>query len=192
MVYQPLEQILEPPLNLTAAVRTSGDPDLVAGVVRGDVRELTRDVAVSWVRTMRQQINASLMSERLLATLSTAFGALALLLACLGLYGVISYDVTRRRRDIGIRLALGATRSIVLADVLRQAATIAMIGLGLGLVGAWFASQLVADFLFGLTARDPFTLAVTALALAITAMLAGYLPARRASRVDPAVTLRAE
>ena len=100
---------------------------------------------------MRQQIEASLLSERLLATLSTAFGVLALLLSCLGLYGVISYDVTRRRRDIGIRLALGATRSIVLAAVLRQVGTIAVGGLGLGLVGAWFASQLVADFLFGLT-----------------------------------------
>jgi ABC-type antimicrobial peptide transport system permease subunit len=115
-----------------------------------------------------------------------------LLLACLGLYGVISYDVSRRRRDIGIRLALGATRFTVLAAVLRQAGTIAAAGLGLGLVGAWFASRLVADFLFGLTPRDPYTLGVSMLALAITAMLAGYLPARRAARVDPAVTLRAE
>jgi predicted permease len=192
MVYQPLEQILEPPLNLTAAVRTSGDPALVAGVVRGDVRALTRDVAVSWVRTMRQQIDAALVTERLLATLSTAFGALALLLVCLGLYGVISFDVTRQRRDIGIRLALGATRVTVLAGVLRQAGTIAIAGLGLGLVGAWFASQLVADFLFGLTPRDPYTLAVAAFALAMTALVAGYVPARRASHVDPAVTLRAE
>ena len=192
MVYQPLEQILEPPLNLTAAVRTSDDPGLVAGVVRGDVRALSRDVAVSWIRTMRQQIDASLVTERLLATLSSAFGALALLLACLGLYGVISFDVTRRRRDIGIRLALGATRFMVMAGVLRQAGTIAAAGLGLGLIGAWFASRLVADFLFGLTPRDPYTLAVVAFALAMTALVAGYLPARRASHVDPAVTLRAE
>ena len=192
MVYQPLDQILEAPMNLTAAVRTSGDPELVAGVVRGDVRALTRDVVVSWVRTMRQQIEASLLSERLLATLSTAFGVLALLLSCLGLYGVISYDVTRRRRDIGIRLALGATRSTVLAAVLRQAGTITVTGLGLGLIGAWFASQLVADFLFGLTPRDPYTLAIASVVLAITAGLAGYLPARRAAQVDPAVTLRAE
>ncbi len=192
MVYQPLDQILEPPLNLTAAVRTAGDPELLAGVVRGDVRTLSRDVVVTWVRTMRQQIEASLTSERLLATLSTAFGALALLLSCLGLYGVMSYDVTRKRRDIGIRLALGAPRSMVLAAVLRQAGTIAVAGLGLGVVGAWFATQLVADFLFGLTPRDPYTLGVAALALALTALLAGYLPARRAALVDPAVTLRAE
>jgi len=192
MVYQPLEQILEPPLNLTTAVRTSADPGLIAGVVRGDVRSFTRDVAVSWIRTMRQQIDASLVTERLLAALSAAFGALALLLACLGLYGVMSFDVTRRRRDIGIRLALGATRFTVLAGVLRQAGTIAGAGLGLGLMGAWFASRLMENFLFGLTPRDPYTLAVAAFALAITALVAGYLPARRASHVDPAVTLRAE
>jgi predicted permease len=192
MVYQPLEQILEPPLNLTAAVRTVGDPGLVAGIVRSDVRALTRDVAVAWVRTMRQQIAASLMSERLLATLSTAFGALALLLSCLGLYGMISCDVTRRTRDIGIRLALGATRAAVLTGVLRQAGTIAIAGLAFGVVAAWFASLLLTDFLFGLTAHDPYTLAATAITLAGTALLAGYLPARRAAAVDPAVTLRAE
>jgi ABC-type antimicrobial peptide transport system permease subunit len=141
---------------------------------------------------MRQQIAASLMSERLVALLSAAFGALALLLACLGLYGVISYDVTRRRKDIGIRLALGATRATVVADVLRQVGIIATTGLVVGLIGAWFASQLVSGLLFGLTARDPATLVITALTLAFTAMLAGYLPARRAAQVDPALTLRAE
>jgi predicted permease len=192
MVYQPLEQILEPPAGLTAAVRTTGDPMAVAGLVRGDVHTLSRDVAVTWVRTMEEQIAASLLSERLLATLSTAFGALALMLACVGLYGVISYDVTRQARDIGIRLALGATRSLVLGRVLRQAAMIVIAGLAMGLVGAWFTSRLVAGFLFGLSARDPYMLGVAALALTIAAMLAGYLPARRASRVDPAVTLRSE
>jgi predicted permease len=192
MVYQPLEQILEAPQGLTAAVRTAEDPAAFAGIVRGEVRALSRDVAVPWVRTMREQIEASLVTERLLATLSAAFGALALLLACVGLYGVISYDVTRRRREIGIRLALGATRGGVLGGVLRQVGTIAIAGLGTGLVAAWFASQLVSDFLFGVTAGDPFTLGVAVLVLAVTAMLAGYLPARRAAQVDPAVTLRTE
>jgi predicted permease len=192
MVYQPLEQILEPPGGLTAAVRTTGDSAAVAALVRADVHALNRDVAVSWVRTMEEQIAASLLSERLLATLSTVFGALALLLACVGLYGVISYDVTSRARDIGIRLALGATRSVVLGGVLRQAAMIVVAGLTMGLAGAWFTSRFVAGFLFGLTARDPYMLGAAALTLTITAMLAGYLPARRASRVDPAVTLRTE
>ena len=192
MVYQPLAQILEPPADLTAAVRTTGDPATNAGLVRSEVRALSREVAVSWVRTMEEQIAASLFSERLLARLSTAFGVLALLLACVGLYGVISYDVTRRRRDIGIRLALGATRSVVLGGVLRQAATIVIAGLAMGLVGAWFASQLVEGLLFGLTARDPYMLGVAAVTLTITAMLAGFLPARRAAQVDPAITLRTD
>ena len=193
MVYQPLAQIIEPPADLTAAIRTSGDPAIVAGLVRGEVRALSRDVAVSWVRTMEEQIAASLLSERLLATLSTTFGALALLLSCVGLYGVISYDVTRQRRDIGIRLALGATRSVVLGGVLRQAATIVVAGLAMGLIGAWFTSQLVEGFLFGLTPRDPYMLGVAVLTLTITAMLAGYLPARRAAQVDPdSSTLRTE
>jgi predicted permease len=192
MVYQPLAQAIEPPADLTAAIRTSGDPAVVAELVRGEVRVLSRDVAVSWVRTMEEQIAASLLSERLLATLSTTFGVLALLLSCVGLYGVISYDVTRRRRDIGIRLALGATRSVVLGGVLRQAATIVVAGLAMGLIGAWFTSRLVEGFLFGLTPRDPYMLGVAVLTLTITAMLAGYLPARRAAQVDPAITLRTE
>jgi ABC-type antimicrobial peptide transport system permease subunit len=141
---------------------------------------------------MEQQIASALTSERLLATLSTAFGLLALLLACIGLYGVVSYDVARRSRDIGIRLALGAERSAVLTAVLRQTATITAFGLGVGLVAAALASQLVEGFLFELTPRDPITLAVTTGMLALSALLAGYVPARRASRIDPAIALRAE
>ena len=164
----------------------------MAGLVRGEVAALSRDVAVTWVRTMQQQIAAALTSERLLATLSTAFGLLALLLACIGLYGVVSYDVARRSRDIGIRLALGAERSTVLTGVLRQTATMTAAGVGVGLVAAALASRLVESFLFELTPRDPVTLGVTTGMLALSTLLAGYLPARRASRIDPAVALRAE
>ncbi len=192
MVYQPLAQIIQPPDTLTAAIRTTSDPTPAAGLVRGEVAALSRDVAVIWVRTMQQQIAAALTSERLLATLSTAFGLLALLLACIGLYGVVSYDVARRSRDIGIRLALGAERSTVLTAVLRQTATITAVGLVGGLVAAALASQLVEGFLFELTPRDPVTLGVTTGMLALSALLAGYVPARRASRIDPAVALRAE
>ena len=192
MVYQPLAQINQPPDTLTAAIRTTSDPTPAASMVRGEVAALSRDVAVIWVRTMQQQIAAALTSERLLATLATAFGLLALLLACIGLYGVVSYDVARRSRDIGIRLALGAERSTVLTGVLRQTATITAVGLVGGLVAAALASQLVEGFLFELTPRDPVTLAVTTGMLALSALLAGYVPARRASRIDPAVALRAE
>ena len=192
MVYQPLAQIIQPPDTLTAAIRTTSDPTPVAGMVRAEVAALNRDVAVIWVRTMQQQIASALTSERLLATLSTAFGLLALLLACIGLYGVVSYDVARRSHDIGIRLALGAERSSVLTAVLRQTATITAVGLVGGLVAATLASQLVEGFLFELTPRDPVTLGVTTGMLALSALLAGYVPARRASRIDPAVALRAE
>ena len=192
MVYQPLDQSLEPPEALTAAVRTTGDPAALAALVRQEVRARSSDVAVMWVRTMRQQIAAATTSERLLATLSTAFAVLALLLACIGLYGVISYDVASHTREIGIRLALGAERFAVLADVLRPTLTVIGVGLALGLLGALLISSLVERLLFGLTSRDPLTLAATAVALGGAASVAGYLPARRASRIDPAVALRTE
>jgi predicted permease len=192
MVYLPIAQSPFPPLLLTAAIRTTDGTTPIARLIPTEVRQVSRDVAVSAVRTMRQQIEATLIGERLLATLSTAFGGLALILACIGLYGVMSYDVARRRRDIGIRLALGADRSTVLHGVMCQAAVITASGLLAGLVAASLASQLVAGFLFELTPRDPGTLGVTVLLLALTAMLAGYFPARRAARVDPVVALRAE
>jgi ABC-type antimicrobial peptide transport system permease subunit len=117
---------------------------------------------------------------------------LALLLACIGLYGVISYDVASHTREIGIRLALGAERSTVLAGVLRPTVTIIGIGLALGVAGALLASRLVETLLFGLTSRDPFALAATTVTLSVAAVTAGYLPARRASRIDPAIALRTE
>ena len=187
-----LAQILQPPDTLTGAIRAESDPSPLAAIVGREVSALSRDVGVTWVRTMQQQIAAALVSERLLASLSSAFGLLTLLLACIGLYGVLSYDVARRSRDIGIRLALGAHQSMVLRTVLRQTATIAAIGLIAGVIAASLASQYVEAFLFELTPRDPITLVVASAVLAISAMLAGYIPARRASRIDPAVALRAE
>jgi predicted permease len=192
MVYQPLDQSLEPPEALTAAVRTTGDPAAFASLVRREVRALSSDVAVMWVRTMRQQIAAATTTERLLATLSTAFAMLALLLACIGLYGVISYDVASHTREIGIRLALGAEQSAVLAGIMRPTLTIIGIGLALGVAGALLTSRLVETLLFGLTSRDPVALAATAVTLSGAAVTAGYLPARRASRIDPAIALRTE
>jgi ABC-type antimicrobial peptide transport system permease subunit len=192
MVYQPLAQIFEPPDALTGAIRSVSNPAPLAGVVGPEVSALSRDVGVTWVRTMQQQIAAASVSERLLASLSSAFGLLTLLLACVGLYGVLSYDVARRSRDIGIRLALGAHSSMVLKAVLQQTAVIVAAGLIVGLLAASLASQYVEAFLFGLTPRDPVTLVVASALLAFSALLAGYIPARRASRIDPAVALRAE
>jgi predicted permease len=190
-VYQPLAQS-EAPERLIASIRAAGDLAPRAATVRQEVRGLDAGVGVMWVRTMRQQIAAATTSERLLATLSTTFAVLALFLACVGLYGVISYDVASRTRDIGIRLALGADRSTVLTSVLRQTATITVLGLAAGLIAAWMTSKMVEALLFGLTPRDPATLAVTVITLGIAALLAGYLPARRASRIEPTVALRAE
>jgi predicted permease len=192
MVYQPLAQILQPPDTLTGAIRANTDLAPLTGAVGREVSALSRDVGVTWVRTMEQQIAAALVSERLLASLSSAFGILTLLLACIGLYGVLSYDVARRSRDIGIRLALGANRSMVLKAVLQQTATIAGAGLMVGLLAASLTSQYIETFLFGLTPRDPVTLIVASGLLTCSAMLAGYIPARRASRIDPAVALRAD
>lgn len=192
MIYTPLSQLQFPPLVLLGAIRTAGPTAAFVGAVRDDVRALTRDVAVSQVRSMDDQIDAALVGERLLALLSSSFAALALLLACIGLYGVMSYDVSRRTREIGIRLALGASHRAVLLGVLRQVVTVAGLGLILGLLGASLASKSVAAFLFQVEPRDSVTLAAAAAVLGATAVLAGYFPARRASRVDPATALRME
>ena len=192
MVYTPLTQLAQPPDDLLAAIRTAGDAGALTAAVRERVRAVSPEIALTYLRSMDEQIDAALVSERLLATLSSMFAVLALLLACVGLYGVLSYDVTRRTRDIGIRLALGANRTRVFSGVLRRTAVIVAIGIAAGLLGAAFASSVVARLVFGLEPRDPLTLGVAASVLALTAMLAGYLPARRASRVDPVRTLRTE
>jgi ABC-type antimicrobial peptide transport system permease subunit len=131
-----------------------------------------------------------LTRERALALLSGWFGILALVLACVGLYGVMSQDVTRRRQEIGIRLALGAEPSRVLGAVIRDTAIIAVAGILIGTAAAMGLSKLISGLLFDVSARDPLTLGAAATILAITTLVAGYLPARRAARVDPTTVLR--
>jgi ABC-type antimicrobial peptide transport system permease subunit len=192
MAYTPLAQRDEPASGLLASIRTSGETTGTAAAVRDVVRGLSRDVAVTYVRTMDQQIGAALVSERLLATLSGWFAVLALVLAAVGLYGVISSIVSRRLRDIGIMLALGARRSHVVGQVLRYAAVVTVAGLIVGIPGALAASGTLSSLLYGLAPDDVVTLAISVVVLGATALIAGYVPARRAARVDPAVTLRAE
>ena len=192
MAYTPLAQRDEPASGLLAAIRTSGDTTGAVAAVRDVVRSLSRDVAVTYVRTMDQQIGAALVSERLLATLSGWFALLALVLACVGLYGVISSIVSRRQRDLGIMLALGARRAHVVGQVLRYAAVVTLAGLVIGIPGALATSGTLSSFLYGLEPDDVVTLALSVLVLGATALVAGYLPARRAARVDPGVTLRVE
>jgi putative ABC transport system permease protein len=143
-------------------------------------------------RTLAVQLAESLNRERLLATLSGFFGGLALLLAAIGLYGVMSYSVARRKNEIGIRMALGAEQARVLRMVLSEVTILIGIGVAVGTAAALAATRLVATFLYGLKPRDPITLVVAALTLSAVAVLAGYLPARRASRLDPMVALREE
>jgi predicted permease len=195
MLYTALAQIAEPLQRLTAEIRTGDDPralTALAASIRDEARALSKDAVVSYIRTMDDQIDAALIQERVLATLSTAFGALALALSAVGLYGVMAYSVARRRREIGIKLALGAARSSVLWHVLRDTFVVSATGIAIGLLAAVVLAQSVAAFLFGLEPRDPVTLVGSAAVLLVTTLAAGYLPARKAAGVDPMRALRTE
>jgi ABC-type antimicrobial peptide transport system permease subunit len=141
---------------------------------------------------MEQQIDASIARERVLATLSSWFGGLALVLTFVGLYGVLSYDVGRRRRDIGIRLAVGAPPAAISRQFLVRAGLLAGVGIAIGVGAALATSRLLGSLLYGLGPADPVALGAAAAALALTVIAASYLPARRASRISPAVVLRSE
>jgi predicted permease len=192
MVYEPLDQQPDPPDYLAGAIRTAGDPAAARAQVPGVVRSLTPELAVPWVRSLRQQMQAALVTERLLATLSALFGALGLLLAAIGVYGVIAYEVARRTREIGIRMALGAQRRAVLGSVLRQVALIVVPGVAAGVTASLMASSAVERLLFGIGPHDPPTIAATSLILTLVSFAAAYIPARRAASVDPSMTLRGE
>ncbi|HVR72337.1 MAG TPA: ABC transporter permease [Vicinamibacteria bacterium] len=188
-VYVPYRQ--QPDVGeMTFYARTTLDPEALAPGMREIVRRVDATLPVTHLKTMRAQIGESLFVERLVAALSAAFGLLATLLAALGLYGVMSYAVSLRTREIGIRVALGADRRTVLAMVLREVAILALIGLAVGLPGGYGLGRLVETQLFGLSANDPLTFALATVTLLATALLAGYLPAARATRVHPMVALR--
>jgi ABC-type antimicrobial peptide transport system permease subunit len=143
-------------------------------------------------RPLADHVNAALMQERLVAGLSSLFGALALMLAAVGIYGVTAYGVTRRRHEIGIRMALGARRLDVLMLVLRHSAAVTTIGLALGIAGAAAVTRYLERLLFGLTPLDPATFVGVSLLFAAVAMVAAYIPARRAAGADPLASLRCE
>jgi predicted permease len=191
-VYVPITQAERPPSYMQVAIRTAQSPVTLTAAVRAAVRGVSRDVVVRYVRTIDQQIDASLVRERVLATLSGGFALLALVLSAIGLYGVMSYSVTRRSREIGIRMALGAARSVVLRQILAQTFVIAAVGTVVGLVAASMATRTLGTFLYGLSARDPLTLAIVAAALLAISMVAGALPARRAATLDPVQAIKAE
>jgi len=170
---------------------TGGAPTALISGVKSAIAGVNRDVAIEF-RTLADKVDDSIERERLLATLAGFFGALALVLAAIGLYGVMSYNVARRRNEIGIRMPLGAEQSRVLRMVLGEAAILIGIGLAVGFGAALAATRLVASFLYGLQPNDPWTLGLAAAVLAGVALIAGYLPARRASKLDSMAALRDE
>src|SRR5215472_948572 len=172
-------------------LRTKVAPAAMANAVRQTVDSLGHEY-VAKTHMVVETIDRSILRERIFAVLSAFFGGLALLLAAIGLYGLMAYNVTRRTQEIGVRIALGAARSNVLSMILRETHGMTAIGLALGLAGALSASQFVANMLYGISAQDPLTLAVVSLVLAAVAGAAGWIPARRAMHVDPIVALRYE
>jgi predicted permease len=178
--------------DMTVYVRAALPAEQVTGAARERVRRLDPNLPLYAVRTLEQRVSDSLLTERLIAGLSVAFGALATVLACVGLYGVLAYNVTRRSREIGVRMALGARARDVVALVMREALLLLGLGLAVGLPISVGLARLVQSQLFGVHFADPLTLAAAALGLGLAAALAGYLPARRASRVDPVRALHYE
>jgi putative ABC transport system permease protein len=173
-----------------ATIEIRSNTNLIPAV-KSAMAEVNRDVTLNFT-SFSTQVDESLVRERLLATLSGFFGALALLLATIGLYGVMSYNVARRRNEIGIRMALGAEQARVLRMVLGEVCLLIFIGLAVGLAATLATTRYVSSFLYGLTPNDPWTLGSAAALLAMVAIFAGYLPARRASRLDPMTALREE
>jgi predicted permease len=173
-------------------VRTAGDPTAMADAVRRTVQEVDSDLPIIGVATLKAEVSRSLNQERLIADLSSVFGLLALVLACVGLYGLMSYGVARRTNEIGVRMALGARAGDVLWMVLRESIILIGAGVAIGIPLALALARLIANQLFGLKPYDPLTLMGAATAMAAVAGLAAYLPARRATKVDPMVALRYE
>ena len=173
-------------------VRTAGDPMALAATVRQKVTELDPNAPVFNIRTAEEEIGRSLLRERLVATITALFGGLALALAAIGLYGVLSYAVARRTREFGIRIAVGAESSRIVTLVMREAAWVLGAGIAAGLAAAWALSRVVGTLLYGVEPSDPASIAAAVLVLAGAGTLAAWIPARRASHVDPIRALRYE
>jgi putative ABC transport system permease protein len=188
VVYLPFRQA--PTNNQYVAIRTSTNPRSLERAVRAAVAELDRDLPLVNLRTMDELMTEAVAPPRFRTVLVSMFAVVGLLLAAIGIYGVMAYAVTERTHELGVRIALGADRGDVLRMVLGEAAWLAGGGVALGIAGALGATRLIQTLLFGVTATDVVTFTGIALLLASTALVASYLPARRATRVDPMVALR--
>jgi putative ABC transport system permease protein len=176
----------------TIVVRTAADPHALSSRIREQILAVDPNQPVYDVKTMDQRVAASMETQRFAVVLLGTFGTLALILAAIGLYGVLAFTVSQRTREIGIHLALGAQRLDVLAMVIRQGMLLVLIGAGLGVVGAYALTRLIQSLLFGVTATDPLTFVLVPLVLGVVGFIACYVPARRATKVDPLVALRYE
>jgi predicted permease len=191
--YRPILQVQDADAySSTLEIRTSGEPTAAAPMVRDAIRQVDPKLPQFDITSLRQQLNGALQQEKLVAELVSFFGLLALLLACVGLYGVMAHGVVRRTKEIGIRMALGAERGRIVWMVMRETILLVLSGIALGVPAALGAAKLVSSQLFGLSPSDPFTLLVAATVLIAVASLAGLLPARKASKVNPLIALRYE
>jgi putative ABC transport system permease protein len=173
-------------------VRTAGDPLQVAASVERTIHSIDKDLPVVSIRSMEQLLNLSMAQRRLTLTLLASLAVLALLLAAVGIYGVISYSVRQRTHELGIRLALGAQTRDVLALILKQGLKLTLSGIGLGLVAAFALTRWLESLLFEVRPNDALTFAAIALLLLLVALLACWLPAMRVTKVDPLIALRSE
>jgi putative ABC transport system permease protein len=177
---------------LHLAVRTPSDPAAISSALRDIIASLDPQIAVADVKTMETTVSESLAPQRFNLFLLGLFAVLAVFLAAVGVYGVLSYAVTQRTREIGIKIALGARRGNVLGDVLREGMSLTFVGALIGVGGAFLLTRLMASLLYGVTAHDPLTFGVVVLLLTCVSLAACYIPARRATRIDPLVALRHE
>src|SRR5262249_44069228 len=190
MMFLPLAQSYRSEMRLH--VRTAQDPTTMVAAIRREAQKLDASLPIYNIKTLEEQKDRSLYTARLAATLLSVFGGLALMLASVGLYGVMAYVVGQRRREIGVRLALGAQRRDVFRLVVKEGMALAAVGVAMGLAGALAGTRLLTKFLYGVEPTDATTFICVALLLAVVALLANYLPARRAARTDPMQALRAE
>ncbi|HEX6974768.1 MAG TPA: FtsX-like permease family protein, partial [Vicinamibacterales bacterium] len=189
-VYWPYGRLPYP--TMTMAVRTVGDPRSISNAVAAVVREQDPALAVADIKTMADVVSSSVAQQRLTMMLLAVFAVAALLLAAVGIYGVISYSVTQRTQEIGIRMALGAQRAEVLRMIVGQALVLALIGIAIGAGAAFLLTRLMTGMLYDVTHADPLTFVSVAAMLGVVAAVASYVPGRRATRVDPVIALRAE
>jgi predicted lysophospholipase L1 biosynthesis ABC-type transport system permease subunit len=190
MAWAPFTQVTGE--NMNVELRTHGDPNSVLPDVRRIMRDLGPDIPILEPRTQSEQLEQSYSDDRLFSRLATFFGALAALLVAIGLYGTLAYRVNRRTAEIGLRMALGAQRGQVLWMILRESLIVAAFGVAVGLPLAFAGARLLKSMLFGLSPADPLTFAFALVGIAALATFSAFLPARRASSVDPMVALRYE